>query len=300
MKKTGTNIVVDIVFFIAGIFMLVMLCGDIKFMFTGKAEDINDMIAAGEEPEVRDVVSIKVQYAFDWYAESTARNKGSRKESLHCYAVLDNGKIISIEVKKYSDEHGKLDDLINSTNYFLEGGTDKLPEPVTLTGVIRKPNAKVAGYYKDGLRLMGFNPSSDAYMLSIDTTQKRIYMILLFFLAIIIVIISGALIIGECRTGTKQKNGHEEIEPVRLENDPIFNQAFYDLHRPDKPEDEAAGNNATQDETQKEKSDSKYTLASVGDVTDADNADEEVDAVGNDSDGKEPEVKQSKFTLKKD
>lgn len=287
MRKTGTNIVADIVFFILGIFMLVVLCKDIKFIFTGKAEEINDMIAAGDEPEVGDTISIRIQYALDWYAESTARGKGGTKKSLHCYAVLDNGKIISIEVKKYSNEHGKLDDLINSTNYYLQGETDVPPTPVILTGVVRKPNSKVAGYYKDGLQLMGFNPSSDAYMLSIDTTQKRIYFILLFAVSIVIIVVSATFIVRECCTGTKKKAAQEEPEPVKPEYDPIFNQAFYDLHRSDNQED---GN-------RKDEIDSKYKLDSGSNITD-DGIDDEsrADSTGDD----EPVVKQSKFTLKKD
>lgn len=288
MKKEKFNIVGVIAFFILGIIMFVMSCGDIKYIFTGKADDINEMIAAGEEPEVRDVVSIRIQYAFDWYAESIGQ-----KNTLLCYAALDNGKIISIEVKKYSHEHEKLDDLINSTNYYLEGGTNVPPTPVTLTGVVQNfDSKKVVDYYKKGLRLMGFDTSSDAYMLNIDTRQKRIYFILTLILSIIIIFVTVAIIIAECRMGIKKKSAQDDIEVIRPENDPIFNHAFYDLHRPGNRENEEQKNEKPEDEIN-----SKYKLVSDSNVTDK--IVDSGESIGY-SDNDEPVVKQSKFTLKKD
>lgn len=228
MKKREAGLFTWIIAFIVAIIMLVICLKDIKYIVTGKAKDINDMIAAGDEPSVGDNVSIELQYVIDWYAELTVTGRGA-KVTYHCLAVLEDGRIISLCAKKYSDEYNKINNLIDDTYAYLSGETDIPPTPVTFTGTIRKIDSEISGYYLMDLNLMGYE-SGDYINLDIDTTQKRIHLILIFVLAIIFVPLSLFMIYGEILEEKEKKVLRERAlnsPPTKIDNDPIFNQQFY-------------------------------------------------------------------------
>lgn len=208
-----------------------MLIPDFKYIFTGEANDINEMIAEGDEPQKGDKVSIEVQYVLDWYAELTETRRGSSTVTYHCMAVLDNGEIISICVGKNSAEYTQIDNLIEQTYEYLLGERSIPPTPVTFTGTVRKIDSKISDYYKSGLNLYGYS-TSEAYMLNIDVTQTRMVSIIALFLDVLIIFIGAVFVIGEIAI-LKEKKTSREIEamPVQPVEDPIFTPAFYDNHK---------------------------------------------------------------------
>lgn len=224
MKKKG--IVKDILLFILFVVMLILMLDDLKYIFTGKADDINEIIAFGESPEIRKTVSIKVQFVIGWYTAYVPwmRDEESDETIYYCCAVLDNGKIISIGAENNSDEYEEICRIISQTQDYLSGETDELPTPVTMTGVIRKIDSEICEQYKKKLRLMGYDYLTDAYMLNIDMTQRWIYHFISFMILLILSICFGIYIVGECFI--HKKKDQERMLPVIPEYDRLFNQAF--------------------------------------------------------------------------
>ena len=195
MKPEKDNgLLIGIIMLAAGIVFFIIMIPNLGYIFTGKAKDINEMIASGEEPKVRDTVSIEVDYIIDWYAELTTTRKGSKTVTYHCIALLDNGEIISITVKKNSGEYKKIDNLIEQTYAYFSGETDVPPTPIKLEGTVRKIDSKVEGYYTSYTSLMGYS-SADRYMLTIDTTQYRIFHILCFGVIVVVTFFGGLFVI---------------------------------------------------------------------------------------------------------
>lgn len=210
--------------------IFVMCLGDIKYILTGKADDVNDMISQGENLEVRDTVSIELEYVIDWYAELTEKGRRTgRKVTYHCLGVLDDGRLISISVKKDSKECKQIETLIEETYAYVSGETTIPPTPVKLSGTVRKIDSRISGYYHSSISMLGLT-SDDYINLEIDVTQKRIYHILLFALSIILMVVSVICIMAEIKSEKekKEKRIRELNSPViKSENDPIFNDQFY-------------------------------------------------------------------------
>lgn len=212
MKKDN-GLLTGILMLIIGMFFLIIMSPDLGYIFTGKAKDINKMIESGDEPKVRDTVSMEVDLIIDWYAELTSTRKGSRTTTYHCYARLDNGKIISITAKKDSKEFDKIDRLIRQTNAYYSGKSDIPPTPIKLEGTIRKIDSNVKGYYTTYASLMGYS-STDMYMLTLDTSQYRIYHILCFGVIVFVTFLGGLFVFVEL----KDKKDKKDIAKAKIIN----------------------------------------------------------------------------------
>lgn len=229
MKSEKNSVFTLVIIFIFGIVLLVMTADEIDYIFTGKTTDVNEMIADGREPEVGDHVSIELDYVIDWYAELTQSRKGIKKVTYHAMGVLDDGRIISICVKKDSEEYDKIDDLIEETYDYLAGISNVPPTSVKLEGTVRKIDSEISSYYTTGLSYIGYT-SSDAISLDIDVTQKRIYVVLMFVFAIgmtVVPVILGLKEYNEYKASKNRKMNNIVPEPT---NDPVFNKSFYDTY----------------------------------------------------------------------
>ncbi|MBE5944420.1 MAG: hypothetical protein E7258_05825 [Lachnospiraceae bacterium] len=212
MKKDN-GLLTGILMLIIGMFFLIIMSPDLGYIFTGKAKDVNKMIESGDEPKVRDTVSMEVDLIIDWYAELTSTRKGSRTTTYHCYARLDNGKIISITAKKDSKEFDKIDRLIRQTNAYYSGKSDIPPTPIKLEGTIRKIDSNVKGYYTTYASLMGYS-STDMYMITLDTSQYRIYHILCFGVIVFVTFLGGLFVFVEL----KDKKDKKDIAKAKIIN----------------------------------------------------------------------------------
>ncbi len=201
MKKKSSGIFTLVLLYILSIFIIVTSIDDLKFIITGEANDINDMIETGEELEKGNHVSIKLEYAIDWYAETNKRTRRSSNHSYHALGVLDDGRIVSIKVSVASKEYYKLDDLINETYDYLNGERTLPPTPVILTGGLLKLDPEVEQYFKLALNYMGYS-QSDALYLEIDVNQKQIWSLLTFAFGVVVFVLGTMLII----VNKKEKN----------------------------------------------------------------------------------------------
>lgn len=287
MKKRGGNGCVTIALLaIAGIVMLLSSIKNLKFIFSGEADDLNEIMASGETPEVGDVVGLKVRLVIDWYAELTERGtRGSRNITYHCMVMLDNGKVISLSVER-GDNYDKIDRLIDESYDFFRGERTEPPTPVYMDGVIRKIDSEIKQYYYTGLALWKINPQQDAYILEVDTTQSRGIITIMFVFGVCITI--GAVvfvvlyILNEKDKAEARKA--EANAPITVaDNDPIFNKTFYDNRylygRTGDSDDESIANDNVETEA-----DSEVTESSAEEYEDVTGATE----------------KKSKFSLKKD
>lgn len=232
MNTKDYGIVKNVLISVVCLVIVVIMLKDAKYIFTGEAKDINQMIENGEELKVGEHVSIEVTYVVDWYAELTQRGKRTgTKITYHALAVLDSGEIISLSAKKDSKEYNQIDKLVDDTfDYLMD---DSYPEPTTVkfTGTLRKIDPEIIGYYREALSYYGYSSTGDAYMFDIDTTQKRFMSILLLVIAALLAILFGVLALCGYRDYKKDKEARIKAlnEPVhnKLENDPIFNNSFY-------------------------------------------------------------------------
>ena len=231
MNSKDYGIVKNVIISVVCLVVVIIMMKDAKYIFTGEAKDINQMIENGEELKVGEHVSIEVTYVVDWYAELTQRGKRTgTKITYHALAVLDSGEIISLSAKKDSKEYNQIDKLVDDTfDYLMD---DSCPEPTTVkfTGTVRKVDSEIIGYYREALSYYGYSSTGDAYMFDIDTSQKRIVSILLLGIAAFLAILFGILAFLGYREYKKDKEARIKAlnEPVnnKLENDPIFKNLY--------------------------------------------------------------------------
>ncbi len=245
MKNKTNKSLSGWLFIIMGVVILIFMAPNFKYVFTGSATDINDMIEDGEQPHVRDRVSMEVTYVIDWYAELRETKRSRRRTTTvttyHCLALLDNYEVISISVKKNSDLYDKLDDLRQDTASYINGYTDTPPDPVEVNGTIRKLNSKIKGNYEYAASVYGFD-SSEVYMLEIDTTQSKFFIILLMIIGaatigvgVYFICISrkeeNASDVSDLYTTngvTLNTTPRDTASVESMYEDPVFNQSFYD------------------------------------------------------------------------
>lgn len=283
MKNKDDGFLKNLIICLICVGMVITLLKDAKYLFTGETKDINQMIENGEELKVGEHVSIDVTYVVDWYAELTKRGrKTGTKVTYHAMAVLNSGEIISLSAKKDSKEYKKIDNLVDETYDYLTGVKYLEPTTVKFTGTVRKIDSKISGYYKEALTYYGYSSSEDAYMLDIDTTQDRIFGVLGIFLASFFALLFGFLAFSDVVDYKKKKAAREAAlnEPisVKIDNDPIFNAAFYERNKPVNAESVSYSDS----------SDKNYNEDDKNTYDTAESADDVIHA------------KESKFSLKKD
>ena len=292
MNKNDGGFFRNLITCILCVIIVVILLKDAKYLFTGDAKDINQMIENGEELKVGEHVSIEVTYVVDWYAELTQRGRRTgTKITYHALAVLDSGKIISLSAKKDSAEYNKIDNLVDDTYDYITGVTYSEPITVKFTGTVRKIDSEISGYYREALTFYGYSPSGDAYMLDIDTSQERIFGILGLIVASVLALLFGFFTYGDYLEYKEKKAARikalNEPVSVKLDNDPIFNSNFYATYKPQRQMDVKSDPISDVDSTIDDNPD-----------TDVYKVDKE-EAVKDEQDELKPTYS-SKFTLKKD
>ncbi len=225
MNKETSGILTLILIYIFGIVMLVTSIDDLKYIITGKADDINDMIENGEELKRGDHVSIKLEYALDWYAETNKRTRRSSNHSYHALGVLDDGRIVSIKVRVASKEYYKLEDLIDETYDYLNGDRTLPPTPVILKGGLLDLDKQVEQYFNSALNYIGYS-QSDAIYLEIDTNQSHFYLMFGFVFGLVVTVFGTIFIILLIKEKNNKKIASKSFVVQQFEDELAFSSGI--------------------------------------------------------------------------
>lgn len=156
---------------------------ELKYLF-GKPTNINDMLAENGAPEKGEYVSVGVDAVFDWYAETNYKINGviPAGSKQHCIMWLDDDSIISLTVKGKKNIE-KIDNIIEGTESYLNGTSDRLPSRIIFEGKVTELGSEVKQYYNDVVLGSGYT----IHYLTIDTTYSKTSIIIygLIFLLII-------------------------------------------------------------------------------------------------------------------
>ncbi len=218
--------------FIFGIIFFLMSLKNIGYVFTGDAANLSDL--SKSEIKVGKPVEVELYYCIDWYAELTVRNKRGRTVTQHAIGVLEDGTLVSVCAKKATKEYYKIDDYINATYKYLSGETDTPPEPIVVEGTIRKIDSEIRGYYDSAIWMLEYD-SSDVLYFDVDTSQKRIYSILIFVASLVMIIVPVFVFVAEYNDMKRKRIERLNDIPQNFNNhdndDPIFNSTFYETHK---------------------------------------------------------------------
>lgn len=229
-NREKANSFTFIVMFVASIVIFMFLKNDLNYILKGETRDAYDIISSGEELKKGEHVSVELVCVVDWYAELTTTRKGIKTVTYHALGMLEDGTIISICAKKNSDEYIKIDNLIEKTYDYLEGTSYAMPEPLVLEGSVQAINSKISTYYSQGLSIYGFS-SNEAIYLDINTGSGRGGMIVALVITIVLFVVPIVFFVIEVISyKNKQKERTTKATAV-LEEDPIFNNDFYETYK---------------------------------------------------------------------
>lgn len=186
-KLTVKQVTVLAILLIAGISMFVIGLFNLPYIITGKADDLNDIVLSGEEPQKFDIVELDVKYVLCCYAHSESGYRSIRTKKYHYVIMLEDGSCMSLAVK---DEEIRtyLAQLMSATKSYMNGYTVQFPEPLHVTAVVKGLKNAGVDMYLDGIREYDIS-SDDTIMLELDTTKTReaLSIILLFGVVLMIV-----------------------------------------------------------------------------------------------------------------
>lgn len=221
------------VLFIFGVLLLLILIKDLGYIFTGEAANINEL--SQEDIKVGKHVEAELYYCIDWYAELTTKSRrGGRTVTYHAVGVLEDGSLVSICTRKASDEYYKIEDLINASQQYLSGETNIPPEPVVISGTVRKIDSEIRNYYDSAVWYLQYD-SDDVIYFDIDTSQKRIFSILIFAASLIMIILPIFALVAEYKESKRKRIERLNFVPSNHnDDDPIFNNRFYEAYKNNK------------------------------------------------------------------
>ncbi|MBR3834228.1 MAG: hypothetical protein IKJ73_07915 [Lachnospiraceae bacterium] len=258
--------------FVFGVLFLLISIKDLGYVFTGEATNINDLSRG--EIKVGKHVEAELYYCVDWYAELTTRgSRGRRTVTWHAVGVLEDGSLVSICTKRATNEYYKIEDFIKASQRYLSGETDVPPEPIVVSGTVRKIDSEIREYYDSAVWLLQYD-SDDVIYFDIDTSQKRIYYILVFVVSLIMIIVPTLAFVAEYNESKKKRIERlNDIPQNHYNDDPIFNNKFYETHKISEDsqtiENKVMGNNdnetlgsAIDDENMKSSDENKTSLYS--------------------------------------
>lgn len=233
--------------FVFGVLFLLISIKDLGYVFTGEATNINDLSRG--EIKVGKHVEAELYYCVDWYAELTTRGRrGRRTVTWHAVGVLEDGSLVSICTKRATNEYYKIEDFIKASQRYLSGETDVPPEPIVVSGTVRKIDSEIREYYDSAVWLLQYD-SDDVIYFDIDTSQKRIYYILVFVVSLIMIIVPTLAFVAEYNESKKKRIERLNYIPQNHYNDdPIFNKNFYEAHKVEN-RDVFSDNNHKEDKT---------------------------------------------------
>lgn len=135
--------------------------------------DLEEAIDNNQEIGFNDYVKIAIDAPVDTYAETTITKDGKQTDSNTSYMILtQNNKIISLTAKG-SDNLGTLNKLSDDFWSYMDGNTDKLPEKVEFTGIVRKLSDDAKKYYDQGIHEYGIDENQNIEILYIDVNTMQ-------------------------------------------------------------------------------------------------------------------------------
>ena len=192
-QKKKTSIVV----LIGGIFMLLLgfalLADSGKYMLSGKATDLNMVVAAGDISEYKgEHVSVDVDAVFEQFAETKHTWNGiPTGKDKHFLIWLDDGSVIAAAVPGRKAQ--PVEDLIEQTRDYINGISNELTtEKVHLEGTLQSMGGELQKYYDEVLDEIGAKDADlEIRYYQVDCTNSRLMLVLetlvLFGLGIVLV-----------------------------------------------------------------------------------------------------------------
>lgn len=184
----------------------------------GSAENLNEIIAAGQELPMDQFVSLEVKGVLGTYATNTTSNtsnlSGGAKFTSgvdYYYAVvLEDGRIITVIACDRQDTDG-LNAVSDALDAYAGSGSlfdDPAFPSYTITGKLRElTDQKVIGYYNSTLSAAGFDSASFGYTtIALDASAVRTDRVLLVVGAVAL----GLVILILARRSARKREQEEE------------------------------------------------------------------------------------------
>ena len=186
-RLTIKQVTVLAILLVAGISMFVIGLFNLPYIITGKADNLNDIVMSGEEPQKLDIVELDVKYVLCCYAHSETGYRSIRTKKYHYVVMLEDGSCMSLAVK--DDEiRANLSQLMSATKSYMNGYTVQFPEPLHVTAVVKGLKNAAVDMYLDGIRVYDIS-SDDIIMLELDATKTREALTIILLLGVVLMIV---------------------------------------------------------------------------------------------------------------
>lgn len=209
----GFLLVIGIGMFIIGLFNL-------PYIITGKADDLNEMVMAGEEPSNLEIVELDVKYVLEIYAWSESGYRSMRTDKFHYLVMLEDGSCISLVIKQNDTETvNSLAMLMSATSSYLSGYSDDVPETVHITAVAKSLKGEKKNYYVSAAHEYGF-ATKDILMYELDTSKTRGALTAMLVIGVLL-IIAGIMYLRQAANDKKAKARSFAALENDINNDPL-------------------------------------------------------------------------------
>lgn len=175
-----------VVILFVGVSMFVIGILNLPYIITGKAEDLNEIVAAGEEPDKLDIVEADIQYVLCCYGKSETGYRSIRTVKYHYVVMLEDGRCMSLAVKD-EETRSYLSKLMSETKSYMAGYSVQFPEPLHITAVVKGISSQGKDLYLDGINDYGIS-SDNILMLELDTGKTREGLITALVIGVMLII----------------------------------------------------------------------------------------------------------------
>jgi len=210
---------------IAIAFAGVILAKNSRLILKNEADDLLEVLDAGEEPKDGNYYKLTLYYQFGNYAEMQHKRNGiTTGKDQYFVGLIEDGTVVSFKVKD-KNVISKFKSLEDATYDYFEGKKDSTEGyQIELTGKWSKiGNSKIKSYYKDAIEQLGLPSTFKVdYVNCFDASQNRGSLITLVAIVGIIGIVCailGVASIGQARSLEKQR---AEIDNLTKNNQNPF------------------------------------------------------------------------------
>lgn len=203
---------------IAGISMFVIGILNLPYIITGKTDNVNEIIANGDEPEKLSIVEADIQYVLGCYGISETKRRGSTLSKKHHYIVMfEDGTCMSLAVKD-KETISYLSKLTSETESYLLGYTVHFSEPLHITATVKGISGEGKEYYHDALNQLGV-PSDYIIELELQKGKLREVLAVLLIAGVVAVILAIRFFINSANEKKAKARSFAALDEIN--NDPL-------------------------------------------------------------------------------